>query len=204
MRTGKLCTVLLTLSFLSTGNSSQAQETVEVILSTSQGDIRLELYADRAPVTVSNFLKYVDGGHYEGGSFYRTVTYENDNGNPKIEVIQGGLGSGVDAPFEPIVHEDTEATGILHTDGVVSMARDGVGTASSEFFICLGDQPGLDKGNVRNPDEQGFAAFGRVVAGMDVVQSIHRSPADAPSYSEYTRGQIIASPVAIVLVRRAD
>ena len=84
------------------------------------------------------------------------------------------------------------------------MARGDVGTASSEFFICLGDQPGLDYGNVRNPDEQGFAAFGRVVSGMDVVRRINHSRADAPSESDYTKGQILTEPVEIVSVRRAN
>ena len=204
MTARKMCQALLVTWALLGGGMVFAQDTVDVIMSTSEGDVRIELYASQAPVTVENFLRYVDGGHYEGGSFYRTVTYENDNGNPKIEVIQGGLGNGVDAPFPPIAHEDTEATGVLHTDGVVSMARNGVGTASSEFFICLGDQPGLDKGELRNPDEQGFAAFGKVVDGMDVVMRIHQAPAAAPSYSEYTKGQIIEDPVQILTIRRAD
>ena len=204
MSYGKTVFGLLAISFLGTSAGVSAADTVEVVMSTTQGDVRIELYADQAPVTVDNFLQYVDGGHYEGGSFYRTVTFENDNGNPKIEVIQGGLGNGVEAPFEPIEHEDTGKTGILHTDGVISMARGGVGTASSEFFICLGDQPGLDKGEVRNADEQGFAAFGKVIEGMDVVRRIHQSPADAPSYSEYTQGQTIEAPVAIQSIKRAE
>lgn len=197
------CTLIASVS-VGLGVAAHAEQTVDVIMTTSEGDFRLVLYADRAPTTVGNFLAYVDGGHYEGGRFYRTVTYANDNGEPKIEVIQGGLGSGATAPFEPIAHEDTDATGILHTDGVISMARDSVGTASSEFFICLGDQPGLDKGKLRNPDAQGFAAFGKVVSGMDVVRRIHQSRADAPSYSAYTQGQILASPVEIVSVRRVN
>ena len=204
MKRSRILSCLLAVSLLGAGVPSNAADTVEVVMSTTRGDVRIELYASKAPITVNNFLQYVDAGHYEGGNFYRTVTYENDNGNPKIEVIQGGLGSGVEAPFEPIAHEDTDKTGILHTDGVISMARDSVGTASSEFFICLGDQPGLDKGNVRNPDQQGFAAFGKVIDGMDVVKRIHQSPADAPSYSEYTKGQIIEEPVTILSIRRAD
>ena len=181
--------------------TAAADENVEVIMATEAGDIRVELYGDRAPQTVANFLRYVDGRHLDGATFYRTVSYENDNGNPKIEVIQGGLGSA-DAPFDPIDHEDTDTTGILHTDGVISMARGGVGTASSEFFIVIGDQPGLDKGQPRNADEQGFAAFGKVVDGMDAVRAIHRSPADAPSDNPYTAGQIINEPVVIKTVRR--
>ena len=147
-----------------------AQEAVNVIMITSHGEIRIALDVRNAPVTTANFLRYVDGKHYDGATFYRAVRYENDNGNPKIEVVQGGI-RGVEAPFDPIAHEDTRQTGILHTDGVISMARDGIGTASSEFFICIGDQPDLDMGQPRYADNQGFAAFGRVVAGMDVVKT---------------------------------
>jgi peptidyl-prolyl cis-trans isomerase A (cyclophilin A) len=172
-------------------------------MATSQGDIEIDLYLDKAPLTVGNFLKLADGKHLDGSSFYRVVTYENDNGNPKIEVIQGGRG-GEESPFAPIDHETTEQTGILHKDGVISMARGDVGTASSEFFICLGDQPGLDYGNVRNPDEQGFAAFGKVVNGMDVVRRINALPANAASESDYTKGQILTEPVVIVSVRRVN
>ena len=179
-------------------------DVARIVMTTGEGDIEIELYPGKAPVTAGNFLQLVDGGHLDGGSFYRVVTYENDNGNPKIEVIQGGLGDESLSPFAPIGHETTEQTGIPHTDGVISMARDDVGTASSEFFICIGDQPGLDYGDVRNPDRQGFAAFGRVVMGMDVVRRINRLPADAPSDSAYTEGQILTEPVPIISVRRVD
>ena len=183
---------------------AQADEgTVRVTMSTSEGDIGIDLYLDKAPITAGNFLKLVDNGDMDGGSFYRVVTYENDNGNPKIEVIQGGLGAAGEG-FDTIDHETTEQTGILHTDGVISMARGAVGTASTEFFICIGDQPGLDHGQPRNADNQGFAAFGKVVSGMDVVRRINAMPADAPSESEYTQGQILAEPVAIDRVARAN
>lgn len=193
---------LVLLSFFSASQADEA--TVRVTMTTSQGDIAIDLYLDKAPITAGNFLRLVDGGHLQGGSFYRVVSYENDNGNPKIEVIQGGLGGESESPFGPIEHETTEQTGILHEDGVISMARGDVGTASSEFFICIGNQPGLDYGNLRNPDQQGFAAFGRVVSGMDVVKRINTLPADAPSESDYTRGQILSNPVDILSVRRAD
>ncbi len=192
---------LILLSVISGANADEG--TVRVTMATSQGDIEIDLYMDKAPLTVGNFLKLADGEHLDGGSFYRVVTYENDNGNPKIEVIQGGRGDE-ESPFPPIDHETTKQTGILHKDGVISMARGDVGTATSEFFICLGDQPGLDYGNVRNPDEQGFAAFGQVVSGMDVVRGINQSPADAPSDSDYTKGQILTDPVKIISVRRAN
>jgi peptidyl-prolyl cis-trans isomerase A (cyclophilin A) len=183
---------------------AQADEgTVRVTMSTSEGDIDIDLYLDKAPITAGNFLKLVDNGDMDGGSFYRVVTYENDNGSPKIEVIQGGLGAAGE-DFDTIGHESTEQTGILHTDGVISMARGAVGTASTEFFICIGDQPGLDHGQPRNADNQGFAAFGKVVSGMDVVRRINAMSADAASDSEYTQGQILAEPVAIERVARAN
>ena len=183
--------------------ASWGQETVSVLMSTNHGDIRIELDVENAPITTANFLRYVDGAHYDNGTFYRTVRYSNDNGSPKIEVIQGGIGNA-EAPFEPIDHENTDTTGIRHLDGVISMARGEVGTASSEFFICIGDQPGLNKGEPRNADEQGFAAFGRVVSGMAVVRSIHGLPSDAPSDSAYTAGQIIEEPAVIRTVRRVQ
>jgi peptidyl-prolyl cis-trans isomerase A (cyclophilin A) len=193
----------LSLILLSFATITGAEEgTVTVTMTTSQGDIEIDLYLDKAPVTAGNFLRLVDGEHLDGGSFYRVVTYENDNGDPKIEVIQGGLGGERKSPFEPIDHETTEQTGILHKDGVISMARGDVGTASTEFFICIGDQPGLDYGNSRNPDMQGFATFGQVVNGMDVVRRINQSAADAPSDSDYTKGQILTKPAEIVSIRR--
>ena len=185
------------------GTAVADEGTVRITMSTSEGDIGIDLYLDKAPVTAGNFLKLVENGDMDGGSFYRVVTFENDNGNPKIEVIQGGLGDRSEG-FDTIDHETTEQTGILHTDGVISMARGGVGTASTEFFICIGDQPGLDYGQPRNADMQGFAAFGKVVTGMDTVRRINALPADAPSESEYTRGQILSAPAEITKVRRAN
>jgi len=176
---------------------------VLVTMTTDYGEVQIELYPDKAPLSVSNFLRYVDGGHYDGSSFYRSVHYSNDNGNPTIEVIQGGLGDA-EAPFAPIAHESTEQTGILHKDGVISMARGDVGTASSEFFVCIGDQPGLDFGAVRNPDKQGFAAFGQVVSGMDVIHAIHDLPSDAPADSAYVEGQMIEEPAVIRSIQRTE
>ena len=186
------------------GGAAWADDTVRVLMSTSQGDIEIDLYLDKAPVTAGNFLKLADDGLLDGGSFYRVVTYDNDKGSPKIEVIQGGRGDALEGEIDAIDHETTEQTGILHTDGVISMARGGVGTATSEFFIVIGDQPGLDYGEVRNPDEQGFAAFGKVARGMDVVRKIQGLPADGPTDSDYTKGQILAEPVIISSVRRAN
>ena len=193
---------LLSLLVAFASSYSLAQDDVaNVLMTTSEGEIEIELYLDGAPITAANFLRLVEGGYMNGSTFYRTVTYANDNGSPRIEVIQGGPNQG-DGPFPPIAHETTEQTGILHTDGAISMSRGGVGTASTEFFICIRDQPGLDYGQPRNADMQGFAAFGKVVRGMDVVRAINNSPTDETSYSEYTRGQQISEPVVIESVVR--
>jgi peptidyl-prolyl cis-trans isomerase A (cyclophilin A) len=151
-----------------------------VTMKTEKGDIVVELYPNKAPFTVYNFLRYVDENRFEGAAFYRTVRQDNQPDNDiKIAVIQGGLfEDNHPQALPPIPHETTKKTGIKHLDGTISMARNEPGTASSEFFICIGDQPQLDYGGKRNPDGQGFAAFGRVIKGMDVVHKIHRSPAD--------------------------
>jgi peptidyl-prolyl cis-trans isomerase A (cyclophilin A) len=188
-------------AFLVLLQPASAVENVEVVMSTSQGLIEIELYVDKAPVTAGNFLRLIDAEHLDGGSFYRVVTYENDNGSPKIEVIQGGLGDR-ETTFAPIDHESTRDTGILHTDGVISMARGAVGTASSEFFICIGDQPALDFGQARSQDKAGFAAFGKVTKGMDIIRIINVLPADGPTESAYAKGQFLTEPVVIESVRR--
>jgi len=150
-----------------------------VTIVTEKGDIVVELYPNRAPYTVYNFLKYVDEDRYNGATFYRTVTLDNQpDDSIKIEVIQGGLyDDNHPRALSPVNHETTKKTGIKHLNGTISMARNAPGTATSEFFICIGDQPELDYGGKRNPDGQGFAAFGRVIKGMDVVRVIHGSPA---------------------------
>jgi peptidyl-prolyl cis-trans isomerase A (cyclophilin A) len=194
-------TALLTILMLFAANVLADDAIVRVRMSTGQGDIEIDLYLDKAPITAGNFLKLVENGDLDGGSFYRVVTYDNDRGSPKIEVIQGGLGDASEG-FDAIEHETTEQTGILHTDGVISMARGGVGTASTEFFICIGDQPGLDHGQPRNADGQGFAAFGKVVSGMAVVRKIQGLAADGPTESDYTKGQILTEPVSILNVSK--
>jgi peptidyl-prolyl cis-trans isomerase A (cyclophilin A) len=155
-------------------------ENPHVLIKTELGDITIEIYEKDAPITAANFLKYVDEGLYKDGCFYRVVTMDNQpNNDIKIEVIQGGLSAETRGNMlSPIEHETTDNTGILHKNGVISMARSKPGTASSEFFICVGDQPELDFGGKRNPDGQGFSAFGRVVDGMDVVKKIHQQPTE--------------------------
>jgi peptidyl-prolyl cis-trans isomerase A (cyclophilin A) len=174
---------------------------VRVRMVTDLGPIVIELYPDKAPVTVANFLAYADQHLLDGGSFYRTVSRKYDNHPATISVIQGGLNRD-DSPLPAIAHETTKATRILHTDGVISMARDQPGSAGSEFFICIGDNPALDFGGARNKDGQGFAAFGRVVEGMDVVRKIHDAPAVAKADDPYMKGQIIEKPVKIQKLSR--
>jgi len=170
--------------------SGAVQNTPRALIRTDLGDIEVELYQDRAPVTVANFLKYVDERRFRGATFYRVVRLGNQPDNDvKIDVIQGGLDEDDrESGLPSIRHETTRETGILHEDGVISMARLEPGTASSEFFICVGDQPELDFGGRRNPDGQGFAAFGKVTLGMDVVRKIHQQPVE---------GQSLEPPVAI-------
>lgn len=153
-----------------------SQQTQELKIDTSMGAIYIEIYPDQAPITCQNFLRYVESDKYDSAFFYRVVRMDNQPDNEiKIEVIQGGLGfDRLDIEFDPIPHETTDQTGVLHEDGVISMARMEPGSASSEFFICIGDQPQLDFGGRRNPDGQGFAAFGRVTKGMEVVRRIQK------------------------------
>ena len=170
---------------------------VRVVIETEMGAFELEVDVDRAPVTATNFLRYLDGGHYDGGTFFRTVHEENQpNDSIRIAVIQGGRNpeTAADA-FPAIALERTTDTGILHVDGAVSMGRTGPDTATDSFFICIGDQPSLDFGGMRNPDGQGFAAFGRVVEGMEVVRAIHLAPYEA---------QQLTPPVRIERAYRKD
>jgi peptidyl-prolyl cis-trans isomerase A (cyclophilin A) len=168
---------------------------VKVLIKTELGDIEAELDAAKAPATVANFLRYADGKFYDGGRFHRTVTPGNQPDNKvKIEVVQAGINPELTKKeFPPIKLERTKDTGLSHKDGTLSMARDGPDTATSDFFICIGDQPELDFGGKRNPDGQGFAAFGRVTKGMDVVKKIQQAPAD---------GQALKPPVKIISVSR--
>lgn len=150
-----------------------------VIMKTTLGDITVELYPKKAPITVANFERYIRENRYEGASFYRTVTLRNQPHNKvKIQVIQGGLFNDHDTRMlPPITLETTKKTGLHHLNGTLSMARDKPNSATSEFFICIGNQPSLDYGGKRNPDGQGFAAFGRVIKGMAVVRRIQMQSA---------------------------
>ena len=170
---------LIPLTILGSVSSLEAQKGVQVRIVTDSGTIVVALEPAKAPITVANFLRYADEHRYDGGSFYRAVTLSNQlpaAQQPQIEVIQGGIDADSARRLPAITHETNERSGIRHTDGVISMARGAPGSASSEFFIVINDQPALDFGGQRNPDGQGFAAFGKVVSGMDVVRRIQRMP----------------------------
>lgn len=177
--------ILHTLSFLTalclaaSPNPVFEPKATHVTIRTEVGDIEVDLYPDKAPVTVANFLRYVAGGHYKDAVFHRSVTMGNQpDKKVKIEVIQGGRDpKRKEKDFPAIKLERTSLTGLKHMDGAISMARNGPDTATSDFFICIGDQPELDFGGKRNPDGQGFAVFGRVTKGMDVVMKIQAAQA---------------------------
>lgn len=164
--------------------------TVDVVMETDAGMIEISIDSASAPATAANFLLYVDAGLFDGGTFYRSVRADNQpDDSIKIDVIQGGMDrTRRGQAFDPIRLEGTGETGLRHLDGTISMARAGPNTARSAFFICIGDQPELNAGGHRNLDGLGFAAFGRITSGMEVVRSIQAMPAD---------GQWLDAPVVI-------
>lgn len=166
-------------------------EKPRVLIQTEIGDIEVELFAKSAPITVANFLSYVHEGFYSDGSFFRTVTSSNQPTNlVKIQVVQAQANPAKEKEyFLPIPIERTRDTGLHHCDGTLSMARDGPDTAQESFSICIGDQPELDFAGRRNPDGQGFSAFGKVVKGMDVARKIHASPAEGQRLTPAVRIQ---------------
>jgi len=188
--------ILLTALLTASGAAQSDTGAPRVVVQTELGDIEIEVDSGRAPITAANFLKYVDLKHYDGGTFHRTVKMDNQPDNQiKIEVIQAGVNAErAKEGFPPIALERTNKTGLLHKDGAVSMARGAPDSATSGFFICINDQPSLDFGGMRNPDGQGFAAFGRVVRGMDVVRRIQRAP--------NTDAQRLTPPIAIIAITR--
>ena len=178
-------------------SAGQVSSNVTVLVVTDLGEITVAIDAEHAPNTAANFLRYVDTGAYDGGQFHRTVTMQNQPDNDvRIEVIQASKNRGQpDDNLDPIQLERTSVTGLRHTDGAISMARGGPDTATSSFFFCIGDQPSLDFGGDRNPDGQGFAAFGHVVSGAEVIREIQMQPAD---------GQRLEPPIRIVSVSRSS
>jgi peptidyl-prolyl cis-trans isomerase A (cyclophilin A) len=169
-----------------------------VVMKTGQGVIVLELEAAKAPITTHNFLRYVDARLLDGASFYRVSHAPNA---PDVGLIEGGL-RGRKA-FKPIAHESTVKTGLTHKDGTISMARLAPGTATADFFIVVGDHPGFDADPKAEGDNQGFAAFGRVVEGMDVVHAIFTQKVSPTAGVGPMKGEMLSPPVPIVSIRRA-
>jgi peptidyl-prolyl cis-trans isomerase A (cyclophilin A) len=181
-----ILTTTFLLIFVTVHLTAQKKQTC--IIKTSVGNITIELYAAKAPVTVANFLSYVDAHLYNNSSFFRAVTVNNQpDDSIKIEVIQGG---NIDSKkeFAAIPLETTKQTGILHKDGTVSMARAAPATATSSFFICINNQPSLNYGGMRNSDGQGFAAFGHVIKGMDIVKRIQQL---YPAQGQYFKPEVL-------------
>ena len=177
--------------------TAHARASVRTRVETAAGSFVIAVDVRAAPVTAANFLAYVDARDLDGGSVYRIVTLANQAADTahKIEVVQWGMNlpDGKSAPRPPIRLETTRETGLRHLDGTVSMARSTPDSATAEFFICIGDQPELDFGGHRNPDGQGFAAFGQVVDGMSVVRALHAGGGSA---------QYLPEPIPVRAVRR--
>jgi len=175
--------------------SSFSQKKIPCVIETSLGKIRIVLYPEKATKTVANFLNYVDQKLYDGSSFFRVCTSENEKDRTiKIQVIQGG-----EVPetkqLAPVPMETTKQTGIRHLNGTISMARDSPNSATSSFFICIGKQPELDFAGKRNSDGQGFAAFGKVTKGMKIVRKIQLQD---------EKEQRLINPIQISTVRRLN
>jgi D-alanyl-D-alanine carboxypeptidase len=171
---------------------------VAVKIETSNGTIKADIYSERAPISAANFLRYADDGVFDGGSFFRAVRIDNQpNDSVRIEVIQGSPDRATvrDRLRPAIPLERTIVTGLRHIDGALSMARAGIDSGQTHFFVTIGEQPSLDFGGNRNLDGQGFAVFGRVTSGMDVVRRIHAGSTD---------GQTLVEPVRIESVRRVE
>ena len=179
---------------------ARAQTTpVRVALTTRLGVITLDLAADKAPITVANFLRYVDAKRLDGAAFYRAV---HAGSGTAAGLVQGGLRNDPSKTFPPIAHESTTTTGLHHVDGTISMARYDPGSAQGEFFICVGDQLYLDADPTQPGDNLGFAAFGRVTGGMDVARAILAAPTSPTEGEGVMKGQMLSPVVAIVTARR--
>lgn len=168
-----------------------------VVMETSAGRIVIEVNDRQAPITGGNFLRYVDEHRFDGTSFYRAV-----RAAPDLGLVQGGTNNDPAKVLPPIVHEPTTVTGLSHVDGAVSMARYDPGTATGDFFVSVGPSPSYDAGRPFSIDDYGFAVFGRVVEGMDVVRGILVAPTSPTEGEGFMRGQMLAPRITIVTARR--
>lgn len=193
------CALLLLATAFPSAAQSLKDGEVGVRIETAHGNIEIAVDTKRAPVTAANFLKYVDGGFYDGGRFHRATRPDNYTpappDKPAMEIIQGGINPERRRDgFPPIPLERTSVTGLKHVVGTVSMARTpAADSARSDFFICLDDQPSLDFGGKRFDDGQGGGAFGRVLKGMDVIRRIQQQPVEK---------QALTPPITITRMAR--
>lgn len=180
----------------------QAQQTTNVVMTTELGEVVIALETERAPVTAANFLRYVDAKRFDGTVFYRAMRL--DWGEQPNGLVQAGTQNEPRRLFPPIKLEPTSQTGVKHVAGAISMARFGPDTATGDFSILLADQPGLDANPQGESEDQklGYAAFGHVVNGMEVIRAIFDSPIDPAKGEGWMKGQMLAKPVRILTVRR--
>lgn len=194
---------LLALAFaasLTTGAHAQPPNP-RVVITTTEGTLTLELFADKAPITTANFLKYVDRKLYDGATFYRASKPPGQAAND-YGTIQGGLQNNPKKVLPPIAHESTLKTGLKHIDGTISMGRHAPGTAQADWFICIGDMPYLDA-DPKDPGNPGFAAFGRLVDGKPVAETLLGEPTDPNAGVGAMKGEMLVKPVKIISIRRA-
>jgi peptidyl-prolyl cis-trans isomerase A (cyclophilin A) len=189
----------LGLAVLSPGMVLAAPAKPRVVIRTGRGTVVVELEPQKAPLTSANFLRYVDAKAYDDGTFFRAA---RTPGLPKDGTIVGAPGAKV-RPFAPIRHESTTKTGLRHRNGTLSLGRFAPGTATNNFFICVGDQPYLDAHPGEPGDNLGYAAFGQVVSGMSVVEKILSLPTNGETKFKDQRGQWLKPPVPILSMRRA-
>lgn len=176
-----------------------AHALVRVVLQTSAGPITLALEQDRAPLTTANFLAYVDKKRFDGATFYRATKIGDGYG-----LVQGGINSDPAKALKPVAHEPTSVTGLSHVDGAISMARFDPGSATGDFFITIGNLPAMDANPAAPGDNEGFAVFGRVVEGMDVVRAILAAPTSPTEGEGVMKGQMLAPRITITTARRAE
>ena len=177
----KRCIILFALAYLYSC-SHPHYPNPHVVIETNYGDIEVELYPDKAPITANAFLSYIDSGYYDNSFFYRVVKADDQPTSFNTGIIQGGVWQSNKVKVPGIPHESTARSGLSHTDGTISLARTTPGSASTEFFICIGDQSPLDSERRGSPDGLGFAAFGKVWKGMDVVRKIQDQPSNGESF----------------------
>jgi len=191
--------VLAGAAALAAGPALAQTANPKVVITTDHGVITAEIFQDKAPITAANFLRYVDTRRYDDAQVYRATRAE---GAPEIGFIEGGIPNHPERLLPPIRHEPTTQTGLKHLDGTLSLARFAPGTGQADFTILVGDSPGMDADPSQPGDNQGFAAFGRVTEGMDVVKTILALPTGGVARNPVMNGQILSPPVKILTMRR--